>query len=116
MIPIEFLRQFRFGEYVIFDFVVAFAGIYIFSLLTSKLFLKFRLYIPKKSWLLLTLPISIPAHLLSGKVTPMTKNFLDIHDHYILKIIIIGLLIWGLKYIKIIKKNEIEASIEASKN
>ena len=106
MIPIEFLRQFRFGGYAIFDFVVAFLGIYIISLLIARLFRKIRLDIPIKSWLLLTLPIGIGAHLASGKITPMTKNFLDMHDHYLLKIIIIGLLIWGLKYIKIIKKDK----------
>ena len=34
----------------------------------------------------------------------MTKYFLDINSHYFLKILIIGLLILGIKDIKIIKK------------
>jgi hypothetical protein len=50
------------------------------------------------------LPIGIIAHLLVGKITPLTKNFLDLKSHYILKIIIIALIILGIKGIKIIKK------------
>jgi len=105
MNPIEFLRQFRLGGYAIFDFAVAFLGIYLLSPLLSKIFLKLRLDIPKLNWLFLTLPISIIVHLLIGQTTLMTKNFLDIHGHYILKILILGLLILGIKGIKIIKKS-----------
>lgn len=104
MIPIEFFRQFRIGEYAIFDFVVAFLGIYLLAPLLSKLFLKIKINIPKKSWLYLTLPIGIVAHLLVGNITPLTKDFIDIHGHYILKIIIIGLVFIGVKNIHIEKK------------
>jgi len=107
MIPIEFLRQFRFGGYAIFDFVVAFLGIYLFSPLLSKIFLKLRIDIPRQNWLFLTLPISIFAHLLVGKMTPMTRDFIDIHNHYILKILILSLLIFGIKSIKIVKKSSL---------
>lgn len=108
MISIEFLRQFRVGGYAILDFTTAFLGIYLFSLLTSKIFLKLRLDIPKRSWIFLTLPIGIATHLIIGRITPMTKNFMDIHGHYVLKIVIIGLLILGLKSIKIIKKDSLK--------
>jgi hypothetical protein len=108
MIPIEFLRQFRIGGYAIFDFAIAFLGIYLLSPLLSKLFLLIKIKIPKKNWLFLTLPISILAHLLVGKITPMTRNFIDIHGHYILKILILSLLILGIKGIKIIKKNSLK--------
>ncbi|MFZ2189666.1 MAG: hypothetical protein WA057_06375 [Candidatus Magasanikiibacteriota bacterium] len=101
---IEFLRQFRLGGYAIFDFVVSFLGIWLLSPLLTKLFKKIKLDIPKINWLFLTLPISIIIHLLVGNVTPFTKNFLDLHGHYILKIIILVLLILGLRGIKIIKK------------
>lgn len=104
MISIEFLRQFRIGEYAIFDFTLAFLGIYLLSPLLSKIFLKIRIDIPKLNWIFLTLPISVLTHLLVGKITPMTRNFLDIHGHYILKVIILELLIIGIKGIKIIKK------------
>ena len=106
MITIEFLRQFRLSGYAIFDFSVAFLGIYLLSPLLSKIFLKLKLDIPKKSWLLLTLPISIFTHLLVGNITPLTSNFININEHYILKVLILSLLILGIKGIKIIKKIE----------
>jgi len=101
---IEFLRQFRLGGYAIFDFAIAFLGIYLLSPLLSKIFRKIRIDIPKRNWLFLTLPISILAHLLVKNITPMTKYFIDIHGHYILKLLILVLLILGVKGIKIIKK------------
>jgi len=103
MLPIEFFRQFRFGGYAIFDFAVAFLGIYLLSPLLSKIFKKFNLDIPKQNWLFLTLPIGIFIHLLVGKITPLTQNFIDTHDHYIIKAIILGLLIPGIRNIKIKK-------------
>jgi len=104
MIPIEFLRQFRFGGYAIFDFTAVFLGMYLLSPLLSKIFLKLRIDIPKKNWLFLALPIGILAHLIVGNITPMTRNFFDVHGHYILKVLIICLLFFGLKRIKIVKK------------
>jgi len=104
MVPIEFLRQFRFFGYAIFDFIAAFLGIYLLAPLLSKIFLKFNIDIPKKNWLFLTLPISILSHFLVRNITPMTRDFLDIHGHYILKIFILVLLIWGIKGIKMVKK------------
>ena len=108
MIPIEFLRQFRFSGYAIFDFVAVFIGIYLLSPLLSKIFLKLKIDIPKKNWLFLTLPISIFVHLLVGQITPMTKDFIDIHSHYILKILILSLLILGIKGIRIVKKSNLK--------
>lgn len=104
MTTLEFLRQFRFFGYAIFDIAVSFIGIYLLSGLLSKLFLKIRVKIPKQNWLFLTLPVGILIHLLIGKITPMTRNFLDIHSNYGLKIIILILLFLGLRRIKIIKK------------
>ncbi|MDO8499210.1 MAG: hypothetical protein Q7S66_00945 [bacterium] len=104
MLTIEYLRQFRIFGYAYFDLSLAFLGIGLLSPLLSKIFLKFRIKIPTINWLILTLPISILIHIAIGKFTPMTKNFLDPHDHYILKIIIIGLLFLGIRGIKIIKK------------
>jgi hypothetical protein len=105
MISIEFLRQFRIGGYAVFDFVVAFGGIYLLSSLLSKVFLKIGVNIPKINWIFLTLPIGITTHLLIGRMTPMTKNFIDLHGHYILKIVILILLVIGLRDIKIVKKD-----------
>jgi ABC-type dipeptide/oligopeptide/nickel transport system permease component len=106
MIPIEFLRQFRFNGYAIFDFAIVFLVIYFLSPLLSKMFLKLRIKVAKQNWLFLILPISILAHLLVGKITPMTRDFIDMQSHYILKILILGLLLFGLKGIKIVKKQK----------
>ncbi|MEI6529625.1 MAG: hypothetical protein WCN88_04530 [Candidatus Falkowbacteria bacterium] len=102
---LEFIRQFRLGGYAIFDLAVSFLGIYLLSPLLSKLFLKIRIRIPKINWVFLTLPIGILTHLLSGKMTPMTKNFFDLQSNYLLKIIIISLLVFGLKGIKTVEKS-----------
>lgn len=104
MIPIEFLRQFRFMGYAIFDFVAVFLGMYLLAPGLSKLFKATGIIIPKHNWLYLALPIGIIIHLLVGRITPMTKDFIDPGSHYILKIIIIGLFLLGMKDIKIIKK------------
>ena len=104
MIPIDFLRQFRFGGYAIFDLLVAFIGIYLLSGLLSKLILKIRIKIPRQNWIFLTLPLGILVHLLVGRITPMTKDFFNINSHYLLKIIVLVLLFFGLRGIKIIKK------------
>ncbi len=104
MIPIAFLRQFRLGDYAIFDFAVSFLGIYLLSPLLSKLFLKIRIDIPRQNWLYLTLPIGIVFHLIFGRITPLTRDFIDIQGHYIVKIVILGLLFIGLNDIKIVNK------------
>lgn len=98
---IEYLRHFRIGGYAIFDFAVSFLAVYLVAPLLSKLFLKIGVDIPKVNWLYLTLPISIAVHLSFGNITPMTANFLDLHGHILLKIIMLGLLFMGLKGIKI---------------
>lgn len=104
MILIEFLRSFRFGQYAIFDLAVSFLGMYLISFPLSKIFLKFKIKIPRQNWLYLTLPIGIATHLLVGNITPMTKNFINLQGHFVLKLFILSLLILGLRNIKIIKK------------
>ena len=111
MSTLEFLRQFRFGEYAIFDLAVSFLGVYLLSPLLSKIFRKIKIDIPKRNWLFLTLPLSILIHLAVGKITPMTRDFMDMHGHYILKIVIFALLIFGLKGITMIKKNTLSKKI-----
>ena len=104
MLTIESLRQFRIFGYAIFDLTVSFLGIYLLSPLLSKLFLVLRIKVPKKNWLFLTLPLGILAHLLVCNITLMTKNFIDLQGNWILKIVILASLLFGLKGIKIVKK------------
>lgn len=104
MITIEFLRQFRIGGYAFFDLSVSFAGVYLLAPILSNLFHRVKIDISRKSWLFLTLPIGIGVHLLIGQRTLMTRNFMDLYGHYGLKILIIGLLLLGIKDIKVTKK------------
>lgn len=104
---IEYLREFRIGEYAIFDFVASFLGVYLLSQFLSKILLKIKIYIPKQNWLFLVLPIGVFIHILVGNITPMTKDFLDINGNFILKILILGLLILGMKDVKIVKKRKV---------
>jgi hypothetical protein len=97
METITSLRRYRFSGYAIFDFAAAFLGIILLSPILSKMFRKIGLEIPKINWLYLTLPISIITHLVFGNLTPLTKDFIDLGDHYILKIGIIGSLVLGLR-------------------
>jgi len=104
MDTITFLRQFRIGEYAIFDLAISFLGIYLLAPLLSKLFRKMGIEIPKLNWLFFVLPLAIVAHLIFGTITSMTGNFIDLNGHYILKIVIIGSFILGLRNIKRIQK------------
>ncbi|MEI6426125.1 MAG: hypothetical protein WCO66_02110 [Candidatus Absconditabacteria bacterium] len=104
MSTIEFLRSFRIAGYAIFDLAISFIGMGLLAPLLSRLFLKIGIIIPKRNRVFLTLPLAILVHILVGNITPMAKNFLDLHGNYILKIIIIASLIGGLYGIKIIKK------------
>ncbi|OIO13962.1 hypothetical protein COV53_01850 [Candidatus Gottesmanbacteria bacterium CG11_big_fil_rev_8_21_14_0_20_37_11] len=81
---------------------------YLLSPLLSIPFRRFKIEIPKKNWLFLTLPISILVHLLVGKMTPMTKNFIDLQGHYVLKVLILILLVLGLKELKRTNKNSLK--------
>jgi len=104
MNTLEFLRQYKFSGYAIFDLLVSFIGIYLLAPRLSKLFLKIRIDIPKINWVFLTLPIGILFHLLFAKITPMTADLFDPNGHYVIKVIIISSLILGLRKIKIVKK------------
>jgi hypothetical protein len=97
---IDFLRQFRLGGFAVFDFAVAFLGIFLMAPVLSKIFRKLGLEISRRSWVFLTLPIGIMVHILIGKITPMTREFLDPSGHYLLKMIIAVLFILGLAGIK----------------
>jgi uncharacterized membrane protein len=100
MVPLEFLRQFRFLGYAIFDLIATFLVIYLLAPGLSKIFLKIGIRIPKLNWIYLALPLGILTHLLVGKITPMTHDFIDLQGHYFLKILILILLFLGLKGIK----------------
>lgn len=100
MNPIDYLRTFRIGGYAIFDFAVSFLGMLLLAPLLSWLCKKIGIIVPKQNWVILTLPISIVAHLLIGRMTPFTQQFLDPNGHYFVKLIVVGCCIWGVMGIK----------------
>lgn len=100
MISIKYIRQFRIGGYAIFDLVFVYFGMYLLSPLLTRIFQKIGIDIPHKNWLYLALPIGILVHVLIGQITPMTKNFFNLNDNLILKIIIVLMVIMGLRGIK----------------
>lgn len=97
---IAYLRHYRIAGFSIFDFATAFLGMALISPLLSWLFKKIGILVPKKNWVILTLPISIVAHLLIGNITPFTKYFFDLSGHYLIKLIVIGCFIWGMTGIR----------------
>jgi hypothetical protein len=102
---IETLRQFKILNYAVFDFAVSFIFIYFIAPTLTKIFRYIKLEVPLKSWLLLTIPLSILTHVLVGNITPMTKDFLNLNNSYLLKIVIILMIVFGVLPIKKIKTN-----------
>lgn len=103
MTTLEFLRQFRIGDYAIFDLALAILGMALLAPLLSKLFLKLHIEIPRKNWPILALPLGILAHLLVGNITPMTEDFFNPSGHYFIKLLILTLLVLGVRGVKIKK-------------
>lgn len=104
MNAIDYLRQFRVGGFAMFDFTVAFLGMLLLSPLLSRLAKKAGIHVPKRNWVILTLPVGVLAHLLIGNITPLTKNVLDPGGHYLAKAVIIGCCILGVTGIRRVPK------------
>lgn len=103
MTIIDTLREFRIGWYAIFDLLVSFLGVYLIAPFLSKWFQKINIIIPRVSRLFFTLPLSVLIHLWVGNMTAMTKNVLDSHGHYGIKIVMILCVIgwlWNISFIK----------------
>ncbi len=101
---LEFLRHFRVGGYAIFDFIVSFGGIYLLAPRLSGGALKFNLKIPRRSWVLWTLPIGILFHLVFQSITPLTRDFIDFGGHWGVKVVIVGFFISGFIGITTVSK------------
>ncbi len=100
MTTIDYLRQFRIGEFAIFDFAASFLGMLLLSPLLSRLAKKFGWIVPRQNWVFLTIPVSILVHLLTGNMTPLTKEFLDPNGFYLVKLIVIGFCVLSATRIK----------------
>ena len=97
MITIEYLRSFRIGEFAVFDFTLAYIGVYLLVLILNKIILPTKRQLSRFQWVLLVLPLSIIFHLIFGFMTPLTKLAIDPGSGYGLKAILILMLYFGLK-------------------
>ena len=101
MLSIEYLRQFRIGQFAIFDTVTAYIGILILSPVLTWLMSKLHIKIPIISWLWLTMPLSVIFHIIFLQATPLMKilanpgNF----QFYIAIIILFAMTFMGLRKI-----------------
>jgi len=94
---VEFLRQYRIGGFSIFDFAVAYGGFFLLSPIIIKIFQKIHVNMALANIMWLILPLSIAAHVIFGNQTPLTKMFLNPHDYYFVKILIIFMVYMGLR-------------------
>ncbi len=100
---VVFLRQFKIGPFAVFDFVLAYIGVFFIALLLTKLFLRLNLKISRESWLWLTLPISVLFHAVFQQNTPLMKILLNPNGFYVEKAVLIFMLFMGLRKIRLVK-------------
>ncbi|KKR48191.1 MAG: hypothetical protein UT84_C0045G0002 [Candidatus Curtissbacteria bacterium GW2011_GWA1_40_16] len=94
---INILRQFRIGPFAVFDFLIAYLGIFLLSSTLTKYFAKIHLYFSRTDWLFLTLPIGLLFHLTLRLRTPLTKMVMDPHGFYAIKALILFMLFMGFR-------------------
>ena len=101
---LEYLRQFRIGQFTIFDTATAYIGILIIAPLLTWIFSKIKINIPIISWLWFTLPISVIFHIIFRQSTPLMKMLVNPADYkfYIAAILLLSMTYMGIK--KISKK------------
>lgn len=97
MLSIAYLRSFRLFGFAIFDFTLAYLGVYLLAPLLSKLTGFVGWHPSRLQWLYLTLPLSVLFHLLFHQVTPLTKLALDPHSGYLFKALLLVMLYLGLR-------------------
>ncbi|HXK37506.1 MAG TPA: hypothetical protein VJ579_00345 [Candidatus Paceibacterota bacterium] len=96
MFTIEFLRHYRVLGYAVFDLTVSFLGMALLAPLLSRIMRKLGFIVPMVNWVWMTLPIGILTHLIVGRMTPMTVQFLNPNGDYVLKAIVFVMFVLGL--------------------
>jgi hypothetical protein len=94
---IDYLRQYRIGQFAILDFTAAFLGIYLISPLVIKFFKLFGIKFEVSNLMWLTVPISILFHIVFSTNTPFTKMFLDPSGYYLLKAVVTLMVYMGFR-------------------
>ena len=101
MLSIEYLRQFRIGQFAIFDTTAAYVGILIFSPVLTWLMHKLHVRVPVISWLWFTLPLSVIFHIIFHQSTPLIKILANPGNpqFYIAGFILFGMVYTGFRKI-----------------
>ena len=105
MFSLEYLRQFRIGQFTIFDTVSAYLGILLLAPILVCLSSKFNLKIPVVSWIWFTMSISVLFHVLFSQSTPVIKILSDSNQpqFYIVLLTLLIMAYMGLRKISIIR-------------
>ncbi len=103
---IDSLRVYRVGQFAIFDFTAAFVGMALLAPLLSWLCKKVGIVVPWRSWIIWTLPLAMIAHLLTGTMTPLTKQLVDPHGYLFLKLLMVLLVVLGCCGIRRVNGNK----------
>ena len=82
-------RQVRINGYAIFDFAVSYLAAYLISF-------PLKPYITRKRLFYLVLPVAVLAHTIFGVHTPLTDQFWDTHNYFLIKFIVIFSLLKAL--------------------
>jgi len=86
------IRNYKFGEYSLFNLIVPFIAAYLLSLFTSSY------GIPRGQLFLLALPVSIIVYKLLSIPSTLAERFFDQKNYYILKISMLYLTYRGITY------------------
>jgi len=99
---LEYLRQWRVGQFTVFDTVASYVGILILSPILSWLMSRLDLKVPLISWLWLTMPLSVIFHLIFNQSTPLMKVLTNprTFDFYIAVIILLVMTYLGLRKVR----------------
>ncbi|MCA9388940.1 hypothetical protein KC644_04280 [Candidatus Berkelbacteria bacterium] len=97
---IQFLRQFKIGQFAVFDLVTAFLGVWLVSPWLSAGMAKLGLIVPRSSWLWWTLPLGTLVHIIIGTNTPLTSYVLDPKGYYLWKLALVILILIGAIQVK----------------
>ncbi|MFA7287083.1 MAG: hypothetical protein WC052_05475 [Patescibacteria group bacterium] len=93
---ITLLRQFRIGQFALFDISLGYVGMLLLSPLLTKIFSKFHLHIPRATWLWWMFPISVVFHFVFRQSTPLMKA-LSQPEGVLVAIILIAMILLGLR-------------------
>jgi hypothetical protein len=94
---LEFLRQYRFGAFSIFDTVASYGGVYLLAPPLIRWFGKVHVRLTRGNVLWLVLPVAVLTHIVLGLHTPFTKMVLDPSGHYLAKAAVLAMLYLGLR-------------------